>query len=87
MIDYSVDPGKAEVFARALRRYLPGVRAEDLSPDYAGIRPKLYGPGEPKSDFVLDTTLPGMVHLLGIESPGLTASEALARRVAARIEA
>lgn len=82
---YDVDPSKASRFAEALRRYLPGVRAEDLSPDYAGVRPKLHGPDEPKADFLLDASEPTIVHLLGIESPGVTASEALARRVAARL--
>lgn len=78
---YDVDPAKAEVFAAALRRYLPNVTASDLTPDFAGIRPKLHGPGEPKADFLLHFERDA-VHLLGIESPGLTASEALARRVA-----
>ena len=81
---YDVDPGKAPAFAAALRRYLPHVSEQDLSPDYAGVRPKLYGPGEPKADFLL-LQENDAVHLLGIESPGLTASEALARRVADRL--
>ena len=82
---YDVDPSKAARFGSALRRYLPEVRDEDLSPDYAGVRPKLYGPGEPKRDFVLEETPARVVHLVGIESPGITASEALARRVLARL--
>ncbi len=80
---YDVDPDKADTFAQALRAYLPEVRASDLTPDYAGIRPKLYGPGDEARDFVLEARPAGLVHLIGIESPGLTASEALARRVAA----
>lgn len=79
---YDVDPAKAARFGEALRRYLPAVRDEDLAPDYAGVRPKLHDEGEPKADFLLDARDPTMIHLLGIESPGLTASEALARRVA-----
>lgn len=79
---YDVDPKKARAFGEALRRYLPDVRDEDLTPDYAGVRPKLHGPGEPKPDFLVDARDPSLVHLLGIESPGLTASEALARHVA-----
>lgn len=82
---YDVDPSKAARFGAALRRYLPEVRDEDLSPDYAGVRPKLYGPGEAKRDFVLEETPARVVHLVGIESPGITASEALARRVLARL--
>jgi len=82
---YDVDPAKAAMFGAALRRYLPHIRDEDLEPDYAGIRPKLQGPGEPVRDFVLESSLPGLVNLLGIESPGVTASEAIARRVAALI--
>ena len=85
-LDYSVDPAKASSFAEAVQRYLPELRAEDLSPEMAGIRPKLQGPGEPFRDFVLaetsDLGAPGVVHLIGIESPGLTASAALARRAA-----
>jgi L-2-hydroxyglutarate oxidase LhgO len=85
-IDYAVDPAKAEAFAEAARRYLPEVRAEHLAPEMAGIRPKLSGPGEPFRDFVLaessDAGAPGMVHLVGIESPGLTAAASLARSAA-----
>ncbi|HEY5658548.1 MAG TPA: NAD(P)/FAD-dependent oxidoreductase [Myxococcota bacterium] len=83
--DYHVDPGKAVDFARAIARYLPGIRETWLSPDYAGIRPKLSGPGEPHRDFVVaeesEAGLPGFVNLVGIESPGLTASAAIADRV------
>jgi L-2-hydroxyglutarate oxidase LhgO len=84
---YDVDPSKAHAFAAALRRYLPEIRDEDLSPDYAGIRPKLQGPGEPARDFVIEDAAahgaPGLINLIGIESPGLTASEAIAEHVAA----
>lgn len=80
---YDVDPDKAPAFAAALRRYLPEIADDDLSPDYAGVRPKLYGPDEAPADFVLEEQPAGLVHLIGVESPGVTASEALARRVAA----
>jgi L-2-hydroxyglutarate oxidase LhgO len=84
---YDIDPAKAARFGAALRRYLPAIRDDDLEPDYAGIRPKLQGPGEPFRDFVIDDGAahgaPGLINLFGIESPGLTASEAIARRVAA----
>ncbi|MDD9932047.1 MAG: NAD(P)/FAD-dependent oxidoreductase [Myxococcales bacterium] len=84
-IHYDVDPAKAAVFARAVRRYLPELRDEDLTPDYAGIRPKLQAPGAPVADFVIERAdrngVPGLINLVGIESPGLTASEAIAERV------
>lgn len=83
---YDVDPSKVARFAAAVRRYLPEITEHDLSPDYAGVRPKLYGPGEPARDFVLEERPPGLIHLIGIESPGLTAAEALARRVAAIVD-
>jgi L-2-hydroxyglutarate oxidase LhgO len=86
---YDVDPDKARAFGAAVRRYLPEVRDEDLSPDYAGIRPKLQGPGQSARDFVIEEAsshgAPGLINLLGIESPGLTASEAIAERVAALV--
>ena len=84
---YTVDPDKRHAFGAAIRHYFPEVRDEDLEPDYAGLRPKLQGPGQAFRDFVIEESsahgLPGFVQLLGIESPGLTSSEAIARRVAA----
>jgi L-2-hydroxyglutarate oxidase LhgO len=84
---YQVDPAKAEGFARAARRYLPGLEARWLAPDYAGVRPKLAGPGAAFRDFVVAEEggrgFPGFVNLLGIESPGLTAAPAIAERVVA----
>jgi L-2-hydroxyglutarate oxidase LhgO len=82
---YDVDPAKAAAFGAALRRYLPEVRDDELAPGYAGIRPKLQGPGEPVRDFVIDEAsrhgAPQLINLIGIESPGITASEAIAERV------
>lgn len=84
--DYSVDEGKRRHFGDAARRILPDVKDEDLTPDLAGIRPKLQRHGEAPKDFVIreesDRGLPGMVNLVGIESPGLTASLAIGRYVA-----
>jgi L-2-hydroxyglutarate oxidase LhgO len=84
-IDYRVDPDKAAGFCAAVSRYLPGVQPADFAPDYAGLRPKLQGPGEPFRDFVIEDAaphgLPRFVNLLGIESPGLTASEAIGEYV------
>ena len=86
---YEVDPGKAARFAQAVQRYLPDVQLEHFSPGYAGVRPKLAGPGQAARDFVIEEAsrhgVPRLVNLLGIESPGLTASEAIAERVAALI--
>lgn len=84
-IDYAVDPKRAERFYCAIRRYWPGLPDGALAPGYAGIRPKTVGPGEPAPDFALQGPrahgIPGLVHLFGIESPGLTSSLALAGMV------
>ena len=84
--DYRIDPALAERFATAIRRYFPGLEPERLTPAYSGIRPKLSAAGEPAADFIIQTPaqhgLPGLVNLFGIESPGLTASLAIAERVA-----
>ena len=81
-IGYDVDPRRAERFYAAIRRYWPGLPDGALLPGYAGIRPKTAGPGEPAPDFHIqgprEHGVPGLVHLFGIESPGLTASLALA---------
>ncbi|MEE8558685.1 MAG: NAD(P)/FAD-dependent oxidoreductase [Myxococcota bacterium] len=83
---YDVDPAKAERFAAAVARFLPRVRTDLLSPDSAGIRPKLQGPGESFRDFVIEAVesgpAPPVVHLIGIESPGLTAAGSIGERVA-----
>jgi L-2-hydroxyglutarate oxidase LhgO len=85
-IDYRVDPARAGRFYAAIRRYWPGLPDGALAPGYAGIRPKISGSGEPAADFVVqgprEHGVPGLVHLFGIESPGLTASLALADDVA-----
>jgi L-2-hydroxyglutarate oxidase LhgO len=84
--DYSVDPAKAEEFERYIRRFWPGLPDGALTPDYAGIRPKLHGAGEPQPDFQLHGRevhgLDGLVALFGIESPGLTSSLAIGEAVA-----
>jgi L-2-hydroxyglutarate oxidase LhgO len=88
-IDYDVDPRRAERFYAAIRRYWPGLPDGALLPGYAGIRPKTAGPGEPAPDFHIqgprEHGVPGLVHLFGIESPGLTASLALAGMVAGEV--
>ncbi len=84
-IDYTVDPGRAERFYPAIRRYWPGLPDGALEPGYAGIRPKISGKDAPAADFVVqgpdEHGVPGLVNLFGIESPGLTASLPLADAV------
>lgn len=88
-LDYSVDPTAADSFYRYIRKFWPALPDGALSPDYAGIRPKLHGPGEPQPDFRIDGAdahgLPGLVALFGIESPGLTSSLAIGEEAAARL--
>ena len=90
-VDYSVDPRRRAAFAGAIRNYWPGLDEARLVPGYSGIRPKLSGPGEPPADFRIDLAATGerrqLVHLLGIESPGLTSALALADVVAERVAA
>ncbi len=84
-LDYTVDEGRKAAFHEAVRRYLPSVAEDSLSPDMCGIRPKLQGPGEAARDFIIADEaaagFPGMISLIGIESPGLTACVPIARRV------
>jgi L-2-hydroxyglutarate oxidase LhgO len=86
--DYQVDPARADAFYAEVRKYWPDLQDGALQPAYAGIRPKLHGPGEPAPDFLIQREaehgVPGLVNLLGIESPGLTACLALAEEAAGR---
>ena len=86
-IDYTVDPRRGDRFYAAIRTYWPGLKDGALQPGYAGIRPKIGGPGEPAADFCVqgpaDHGVAGLVNLYGIESPGLTSSLAIADYVAA----
>jgi len=88
--EYSVDPAAAEGFYSYIRKFWPGLPDGSLSPDYAGIRPKLHGPGEPQGDFRIDGPqahgIAGLVALFGIESPGLTSSLAIGEEVASRLD-
>jgi len=85
-IDYTVSPGMPQIFAPRIAPYWPAVTAAKLSPGYSGVRPKTVGPKDPNADFHIDGPkthgLPGLVNLFGIESPGLTASLAIAEHVA-----
>ena len=87
--DYSVDAAKAAEFEGYIRRFWPDLPDGALTPDYAGIRPKLHGPGEPQPDFQLNGRevhgLDGLVALFGIESPGLTSSLAIGEAVADKL--
>jgi L-2-hydroxyglutarate oxidase LhgO len=88
--NYDVDGKRAHIFYARIRTYWPGLPDGSLTPDYSGIRPKLTGPGEPQSDFLIDTPaahgLPGLVQMFGIESPGLTSSLSLAEYVVGSLE-
>ncbi|MBL8548843.1 MAG: NAD(P)/FAD-dependent oxidoreductase [Hyphomonadaceae bacterium] len=85
--NYEVEEDRLPGFADVIRRFWPGLPQGALSPDFAGIRPKLHGPGEKQPDFVIDSEhgLSGLVALFGIESPGLTSSLAIGEEVAQRL--
>jgi L-2-hydroxyglutarate oxidase LhgO len=89
-LDYRVDPRRGERFYAAIRHYWPGLKDGTLQPGYAGIRPKISGPGEPAADFLVqgpaDHGIPGLVNLYGIESPGLTASLPIAEHAVALLD-
>jgi L-2-hydroxyglutarate oxidase LhgO len=84
-LDYNVDEALKPAFHESLHKYLPGVSVDALSPDMCGIRPKIQGSGDPVMDFIIreesDRGLPGLINLIGIESPGLTASLAIGEYV------
>lgn len=86
-LDYTMPEGLPEKFATAIRNYWPGVQNRTLTPSYCGIRPKIHGPGMGYADFRIDDAtmhgMPGLIHLFGIESPGLTSSLAIAAHVVA----
>ncbi|GAB2861140.1 NAD(P)/FAD-dependent oxidoreductase [Pseudoduganella ginsengisoli] len=88
--DYAVDVARADSFYAEIRRYWPALPDHALRADYAGIRPKLDGPGHAAADFRIDDAsvhgIPGLVNLFGIESPGLTSSLALAELVSAKLK-
>jgi len=83
--DYTVTLSKQESFFKSVRKFLPFLEYEDLSPEMAGIRPKIQKPGEPVRDFYIkeeaDRGNPGFINLIGIESPGLTSSLSIANYV------
>ena len=89
--DLQVEPARGEAFYAEVRRYWPALADGALQPAYAGMRPKISGPGEPAADFVIQGPaahgVPGLVNLFGIESPGLTSALALAETVEAMLRA
>ena len=87
--NFDVDTARSLLFYPAIRRYWPALEDGALEPAYAGVRPKIYGPGQPAADFRIDDAarhgVSGVLNLFGIESPGLTASLALAGEAVSRI--
>jgi L-2-hydroxyglutarate oxidase LhgO len=83
--DYKVTASKQDAFFKSARKFLPFLEFEDLSPEMAGIRPKIQKPGEPLRDFYIAEEskkgCKGFVNLIGMESPGLTSSIAIAKYV------
>ena len=90
-LDYAVAESKRAAFGASVRRLVPDIQDDDLAPDISGIRPKLQGPKEGFRDFVIAEEsargLPGLVNLVGMDSPGLTSAPAIAEHVARLIEA
>ena len=89
-IDYTVDNSQKRAFYDSVKGFLPFIEYDDLEPETAGIRPKLQESGGNYRDFVIkhehDKGLPGFINLIGIESPGLTSSPAIAKYVGSIIE-
>ena len=85
-IDYKIDPSKAKLFYESVKTFLPFVELSRICPDTSGVRPKLQGKGEDFRDFIIRhedaSGFPGFINLIGIESPGLTASLSIAKMVA-----
>lgn len=79
--DYNVDPEKADFFYQSASQFLPFLKRENIHPDMAGIRPKLQGPTDDFCDFIIEENVPRFINLVGIESPGLTASPAIANLI------
>ncbi|UCC18105.1 MAG: NAD(P)/FAD-dependent oxidoreductase [Dehalococcoidales bacterium] len=90
-VDYSVDDSNRSIFEEStIMKCLPFITPEDIAPESAGIMAALYTHGEKVNDFVIqheDTRgLPGFINLVGIDSPGLTASPAIGRYVARMVD-
>jgi L-2-hydroxyglutarate oxidase LhgO len=87
--DYRLTPSKQEAFYKSARKFLPFLEINDIAPEMAGIRPKIQKPGEPQRDFYIreesSRGYPGFINLIGMESPGLTSSIAIAKYVSSLI--
>lgn len=87
---YRFDESRKESFFKAVVRYFPAIAMNDLSPDQVGVRPKIQAPGKPLPDFIINEEskrgFPGIVNLIGIESPGLTCAREIAKKVLERIQ-
>jgi len=83
--DYTLTPSKQDAFFRSARKFLPFLEFDDIAPEMAGIRPKIQKPGEPLRDYYIkneeERGYPGFINLIGMESPGLTSSIAIAKYV------
>ena len=81
---YKFDDSRTEGFYQSVVRYFPALERNDLSPDQVGVRPKLQAPGESIRDFIIadesERGLPGLINLIGIESPGLTCCHEIAKQ-------
>jgi L-2-hydroxyglutarate oxidase LhgO len=88
-VDYRFDDAQREAFYAGVRRWWPRLADDALAPDFVGVRPKLSGPGEAAADFMIQDAnthgVAGLVHLFGIDSPGLTSSLAIGEEVAERL--
>jgi L-2-hydroxyglutarate oxidase LhgO len=89
-VDYAVNPVHRHAFWQDIVGLFPQIKEDDLAPDQAGMRPKLQGPRDGVRDFVINEEsrlgLPGLINLIGIESPGLTACLAIGKYVGQMIE-
>lgn len=88
--DYTVTPSKRDAFFRSAVKFLPFIEPDDLAPEMAGLRPKIQKPGDPQKDYYIreESTrgLPRFINLIGMESPGLTSSLAIAKYVSCLVE-
>lgn len=83
--DYKLTPSKQEAFFKSAKRFLPFLEFDDIAPEMAGIRPKIQKPGDPPKDYYImeesGRGYPGFINLIGMESPALTSSIAIAKYV------
>jgi L-2-hydroxyglutarate oxidase LhgO len=88
--DYTLTPSKQEAFWTSARKFLPFLNYDDISPEMAGIRPKIQKKGDSLRDFYISEEsnkgFPGFINLVGMESPGLTSSIAIAKYVSTLIK-